>query len=192
MCTSRARFSGRGRRAGLGLVAECVVGAVAKRSDSCVFEFFRASVPVVQSRWLTILTLGFQKDRPLQLGDDQLQMLDLGVAVDALLLLRSKRFTSWRKAVVVVQQPKTPERFYPGPSSRQHQRMNQPSQKVCHRLNGWIDQKYVSYPADCGSHVLCGWRQSIPSNSIDNCARVRETVPLSACGHMNRPLSNRF
>jgi len=43
--------------------------------------------------------------------------------------------------------------------------------------------------ASCGSQVRSGRRQSMPSSSIDNCARVNETVPLVACGQMNRPLS---
>ena len=54
------------------------------------------------------------------------------------------------------------------------------------------DQKSLSYPADNGSHVLCGCRQSMPSKSIDNCARVNDTVPLVACGHTKRPRSNLF
>ena len=37
-----------------------------------------------------------------------------------------------------------------------------------------------------------GLRQSMPSSSIDSCARVSETLPLSACGHTNRPRSSRF
>jgi hypothetical protein len=32
----------------------------------------------------------------------------------------------------------------------------------------------------------------MPSKSIDNCARVNDTVPLVACGHTKRPRSNRF
>src|SRR5437660_442933 len=32
----------------------------------------------------------------------------------------------------------------------------------------------------------------MPSNSIDNCARVSETVPPVACGHTKRPRSSRF
>ena len=37
-----------------------------------------------------------------------------------------------------------------------------------------------------------GRRQSMPSSNIDNCARVSETVPLSACGQTKRPRSSRF
>src|SRR5215471_21510002 len=48
------------------------------------------------------------------------------------------------------------------------------------------------YTDNCGSHVRSGRRQSIPSNSIDNCARVRETLPSVACGQTKRPRSNRF
>jgi len=50
----------------------------------------------------------------------------------------------------------------------------------------------VTYTAICGVHVLSGLRQSMPSSSIDNCARVSATVPSLACGQMNRPRSNRF
>src|SRR4029077_1914471 len=32
----------------------------------------------------------------------------------------------------------------------------------------------------------------MPSSSIDNCARVRETVPSKACGQTKRPLSKRL
>src|SRR6202035_4891907 len=32
----------------------------------------------------------------------------------------------------------------------------------------------------------------MPSNSIDNCARVRETLPSVACGQINFPLSRRL
>ena len=48
------------------------------------------------------------------------------------------------------------------------------------------------YTDNSGSHVRSGRRQSMPSNSIDNCARVSETVPLAACGHTKRPRSSRF
>ena len=50
----------------------------------------------------------------------------------------------------------------------------------------------AGYTDSCGSHVRSGRRQSMPSSSIDNCARVSETVPLVACGHTNRPRSSRF
>jgi len=48
------------------------------------------------------------------------------------------------------------------------------------------------YTDNCGSQVRSGRRQSMPSSNIDNWARVRETVPLVACGHTKRPRSNRF
>jgi hypothetical protein len=48
------------------------------------------------------------------------------------------------------------------------------------------------YTDNCGSQVRSGRRQSMPFNSIDNCARVSETVPLLACGHTKRPRSRRF
>ena len=35
-------------------------------------------------------------------------------------------------------------------------------------------------------------RQSIPSNSIDNCAGVSATLPSFAEGQTNRPFSSRF
>lgn len=46
--------------------------------------------------------------------------------------------------------------------------------------------------ANSESAVRTGRLQSIPSSNIDSCARVNETVPLSAFGQMNRPRSSRF
>ena len=48
------------------------------------------------------------------------------------------------------------------------------------------------YTVIAGCQVLSGLHQSIPSSSIESCARVSETLPLSACGHTNRPRSSRF
>jgi hypothetical protein len=50
----------------------------------------------------------------------------------------------------------------------------------------------AGYTDSCGSHVRSGRRQSMPSSSIDNCARVSETVPPVACGHTKRPRSSRL
>ena len=55
-----------------------------------------------------------------------------------------------------------------------------------------VQKNLARYTDSCGSHVRSGRRQSMPSSSIDNCARVNETLPLAACGHTNRPRSNRF
>ncbi len=46
--------------------------------------------------------------------------------------------------------------------------------------------------ATSGLHVRSTLRQSMPSRSIDSCARLRCTVPLSAFGQMNRPRSRRL
>jgi len=56
----------------------------------------------------------------------------------------------------------------------------------------FVQKNLARYTASCGSQVRSGRRQSMPSSSIDNCARVNETVPLVACGQMNRPLSKPF
>jgi hypothetical protein len=48
------------------------------------------------------------------------------------------------------------------------------------------------YTAMAGAAVRIGRRQSIPSSSIESCARLNETTPLSACGHTKRPRSRRF
>src|SRR5262249_17630705 len=53
-------------------------------------------------------------------------------------------------------------------------------------------KKLLGYTDPCGSQVRSGGRQSMPSTNTDNCAGVRETVPLVACGHTKRPRSNRF
>lgn len=50
----------------------------------------------------------------------------------------------------------------------------------------------VTYTAICGVQVLSGLRQSMPSMSIDNCARVSATVPSLACGQTDRSRSSRF
>src|SRR5947207_457738 len=50
----------------------------------------------------------------------------------------------------------------------------------------------AGYTDNCGSQVRSGRRQSMPSSSIDNCARVSETVPLVACGQTKRPRSSRL
>src|SRR5436309_8481380 len=55
-----------------------------------------------------------------------------------------------------------------------------------------VQKNLARYTDNCGSQVRSGCRQSIPSSSIDNCARVNETVPLVACGHTKRPRSSRF
>src|SRR5688572_28761207 len=49
-----------------------------------------------------------------------------------------------------------------------------------------------SYTSTIGALVRIGRRQSMPSSNIDNCARVSETVPLSAFGQMKRPRSSRL
>jgi len=48
------------------------------------------------------------------------------------------------------------------------------------------------YAAGSGSHVRSTRRQSMPSSSIDNCARVSDRAPLSALVQMKRPRSNRL
>ena len=47
-------------------------------------------------------------------------------------------------------------------------------------------------PASSGRQVRCGIRQSIPSSSIDNCARLSTATPSSARGQTNRPRSRRL
>ena len=51
------------------------------------------------------------------------------------------------------------------------------------------ESRCVNHTAISGVQVLCGLRQSMPSRSIESCARVRQTVPSVACGQMNRPRS---
>ena len=43
-----------------------------------------------------------------------------------------------------------------------------------------------------GHAVRIGLRQSMPSSSIESCARLNETAPFSACGQMKRPRSRRL
>ncbi len=55
-----------------------------------------------------------------------------------------------------------------------------------------VQKNLAGYTDNCGSQVRSGRRQSMPSSSIDSCARIKEIVPLVACGHTKRPRSNRF
>ncbi len=48
------------------------------------------------------------------------------------------------------------------------------------------------YTATEGALVLTGLRQSMPSSSIDSCARLNDTAPSSAFGQTKRPRSKRF
>lgn len=50
----------------------------------------------------------------------------------------------------------------------------------------------LDYPVLKGRHVFRGIRQSIPSNSIDNCAAVTLTLPSFAAGQTKRPRSRRL
>jgi len=71
---------------------------------------------------------------------------------------------------------------------------------VCHRCDKNAPQNVHEYrgislvnqTAISGVQVLSGLRQSMPSRSIESCARVRQTVPSVACGQMNRPRSRRL
>ncbi|HWB87459.1 MAG TPA: hypothetical protein VG675_25175 [Bryobacteraceae bacterium] len=49
-----------------------------------------------------------------------------------------------------------------------------------------------SNTAISGVAVRTGLRQSMPSSSMDNCARVSATLPSSAFGQTNRPRSRRL
>jgi hypothetical protein len=54
-------------------------------------------------------------------------------------------------------------------------------------------QKHLAhYTIACGCQVRSGRRQSMPSRSIDSCARVSDTVPVSTFGQMKRPRSSRL
>ena len=48
------------------------------------------------------------------------------------------------------------------------------------------------YTATDGALVRTGRLQSMPSSSIDSCARLNDTAPWSACGQMKRPRSRRL
>lgn len=48
------------------------------------------------------------------------------------------------------------------------------------------------HTASCGAAVRIGHLQSIPSSSIDSCARVSDTTPFRVRGQTNRPRSRRL
>ena len=55
------------------------------------------------------------------------------------------------------------------------------------------EKNLASYTDTCGARVRTGRRESMPSSNIDNCARVRDTVPLppSATGTVPAPAASR-
>jgi hypothetical protein len=62
---------------------------------------------------------------------------------------------------------------------------------TCSRFGQWVSEAAAAcagkaQPASSGRQVRCGIRQSIPSSSIDNCARLSTTIPSSARGQTNR------
>src|SRR5580698_9147064 len=59
--------------------------------------------------------------------------------------------------------------------------------KICQHF-----REEMFYTAMLGVAVRIGLRQSMPSSSIESCARLSETTPLSACGQTNRPRSRRL
>jgi hypothetical protein len=66
---------------------------------------------------------------------------------------------------------------------------------VCHRcarnapenVHEYRGILLINQTAISGVQVLSGLRQSMPSSSIESCARVSETVPSVACGQTKRP-----
>ena len=59
--------------------------------------------------------------------------------------------------------------------------------KICERF-----REEMFYTAMLGAAVRIGLRQSMPSSSIESCARLKQTTPLSACGQTKRPRSRRL
>ena len=55
----------------------------------------------------------------------------------------------------------SPQQYAASPQPYEEQREPYPCRGVCHRYVAVIDQNPVTHPADCGSQVRCGWRQSI-------------------------------
>src|SRR6266498_3787242 len=118
-----------------------------------------------------------------QLDQQQLQMLNLPFAREQLLVLcqdqRAQRLGR--------------KRFRSGSAVTAMRRVSHELTRFHLRSREKSCGKYLlGYTDNCGSQVRSGRRQSMPSSSIDNCARVRETVPLVACGHTKRPRSSRF
>src|SRR5664279_2243314 len=121
-----------------------------------------------------------------QLGNQQLQMLDLALVREQLLMLREdQRLQSSLIQQIQVGKGCVGSSHTPSMPSTLHRKHSASHKKLCKSRRG-------TQIANCGSAVRTGRRQSMPSNSIDNCARVSETVPSVACGQMNRPRSRRL
>ena len=122
----------------------------------------------------------------LQLGQQQLQMLDLALPREQFVSMVACQ----DQALATHPREERSDREAP-PLTCAEYRMNARvfipvrAKKVVQRISQVT-------PTAADSHVRSGRRQSMPSSSIDNCARVNETVPLAACGHTKRPRSSRF
>ena len=142
-------------------------------------------LPTVRSAAPAFLRLT-PKLHALQLGQQQLQMLNLALPRDQLLVLcqdqRSQRICG--KSVEIGQYATADMRGVSHERARFHP---QARKKSCAK-----ESLLAGYTDSCVAHApSSGCRQSMPSSSIDNCARVNETSaasPLAA--KLKRPRSN--
>jgi hypothetical protein len=123
---------------------------------------------------------------PSQLGNQQLKMLDLSPVREQLGLLDQEHRLQHRgiESVQILDRKRRFHHAHSMPCTRC---------EVMHKTPVNTDESDMSlYIVIAGCQVRSGLRQSIPSSSIDNCARVSETLPQLACGHTKRPRSSRF
>jgi len=122
----------------------------------------------------------------LQFEDEQFQILDLGLARIELGLLRQdepstpgiERVEVGKLSLAFALLFPRPYRNYVTPAFRWHEDSRTFSRRDV------LDATDVP-----GSY---GLRQSMPSSSIDNCARLNDTTPWSALGQTKRPRSKRL
>src|SRR5690606_36411987 len=133
---------------------------------------------------------GATEAHPLQSQQLDLQLLDQHIAREQLLACCVELFFLCRNPRVLLDDELLQRINILGKGNVRHRCILLTSMQRCtHKIP--INQASL-HAATCGVCVRCGRRQSMPSNSIDNCARLKCTTPLSACGQMNRPRSSRL
>jgi hypothetical protein len=176
----RGNASGNGRRAGLfGTVSTAAetlgsgwaAGAhssSSRRSSSC---------PICRSSFSDFAA----ELHPLEFEDQQLQVVDFDIARDQLGVLLQRQGAQGFHI----------EGVYIGKRVVRRSHYLYCAIPALSMPNIYLLLCFYLQTAICGVAVRSGRRQSMPSSSMDNCARVSATAPFSALGQTNRPRSMR-
>ena len=197
-CTfvSRGRFAGNGRRAGLALAPGAAAGAELPAGASAGIGGASAapvSISSMASSSWAALRSSFSDERPNCIRRSFISC-SFSFSSSSVLSFSAAKARS-RSA-----RCSTTSRFRLGTSSGRSAVCSITSaccsdsagRRHSHRLSHAVAPARRTHPASSGAKVRAGWRQSMPSSSIDNCAGVNAATPWSVRGHTNRPFSSRL